>query len=72
MLGGIFTWLIIGLIIYFMVSGRGGMMGCCGGHHHDRSGHNDPANPHGKHSPESDEDTIDLNKEDYHVRTNRW
>lgn len=67
--GGIFSWLIIGLVIYFMFSRRGGMMGCCGGHNHNPSGHNNQADHHSKHSPESQEDIIDLNREDYHVST---
>lgn len=69
MLGGIFSWLIIGLVIYFMFFRKGGMMGCCCGHDHNSSEHNNPTDHHSKYSPESHEDIIDLNKEDYHVRT---
>ena len=69
MLGGIFTWLIIGLVIYFIFSRKGGMLGCCGGHDHNSSGHDNHADHRSHHSPESHEDIIDLNKEDYQVRT---
>ena len=69
MIGGIFSWLIIGLVIYFIFSRRGGMMGCCNGHNHNPSGYFNRADHHSKHSPESHEDIIDLNKEDYHVST---
>ena len=69
MLGGIFSWLIIGLVIYFIFFRRGGMMGCCGGHNHNPSGYNHHADHHSQHSPESREEIIDLNKEDYHVST---
>jgi len=69
MIGGIFSWLIIGLVIYYLFSRKGGMMGCCGGRNHNPSGHNDHANHFSKQSPEPHEDTIDLNEEDYQVRT---
>ena len=69
MIGGIFTWLIIGLVIYFLFSRKGGMMGCCGGHDHNSPGHDNHVDHRNPHSPESREDIIDLNKEDYQVRT---
>lgn len=67
MSGGIFSWLIIGLVIYFMFSRRGGMMGCCGGHHHNSPKHANRANHGDRPWTDSDEDIIDLKKEDYHV-----
>lgn len=69
MLGGIFSWLIIGLVIYLLFSRRGGMMGCCGGHNHNSQEHNDHAGQDRKHWAESQEGIIDLKAEDYHVRT---
>ncbi len=69
MFGGIFSWLIIGLLIYFMFSRKGGMMGCCGGHNHHSSEHTNRAGDQDKHSAGPHEDIIDLKKEDYHVRT---
>ena len=69
MLGGIFSWLIIGLIIYFMFSRKGGMMGCCGGHDHNSSGHKNHADHNSQYSQDLYEDTIDLSKEDYHIST---
>lgn len=70
MLGGIFSWLIIGLVIYLMFSRKGGMMGCCGGHNHNSSEHTNRAGHSDTHSPETHEDIIDLKKEDDRVRTN--
>jgi len=68
MMGGIFSWLIIGVLLYFMFSKRGGMMGCCGGHDHHSSEHPDRSKAHAGHSPESHEEIIDLKKEDYSVQ----
>lgn len=69
MLGGIFTWLFIGLVIYLMFSRKGGMMGCCGGHNHNSAEHNNHTGHDNRHWTESQEDIIDLKKEDYRVRT---
>ena len=66
MLGGVFSWLIIGLVIYLMFSRRGGMKGCCGAHNHNSPEH---TNHDIRYWTESQEDIIDLKKEDYHVRT---
>jgi hypothetical protein len=52
-----------------MFSRRGGMMGCCGGHNHNSSGHNSHADHNSEQSQDLYEDTIDLSKEDYHVST---
>jgi hypothetical protein len=68
MFGGIFSWLIIGLVIYLMFSRKGGMMGCCGGHHHDSSRHADHPKDDSGHSMESQGEIIDLKKEDYRVK----
>lgn len=69
MLGGIFSWLIIGAVIYLIFFRRGGMMGCCGGHNHNTPHHtNHPNHDHGP-SKESQEEIIDLKKEDYHVKS---
>ena len=68
-MGGIFSWLIIGVILYLMLTKRGVMMGCCGGHNHNLSGHPNHSGPHGRHLQKSHEDIIDLKKEDYHVKT---
>ncbi len=69
MFGGIFSWLIIGLVICFLFSRKGGMMGCCGGHNHDSSEHANHATHYDNHSPGPHEDIIDLKKEDYRVTT---
>ena len=69
MLGGIFSWLIIGLVIYLLFSRRGGMMGCCGGHNHNSRAHYNHTGQDHKHWMGSQEDIIDLKEEDYHVRT---
>ena len=68
MLGGIFSWLIIGLVIYLIFSRRGGMMGCCGGHNHRSPEHSDRSTPHSGHSQESHDEIIDLKKEDYSIQ----
>jgi hypothetical protein len=67
MSGGIFSWLIIGLVIYFIFSRRGGMMGCCGGHNHNSPEHGNHAGHQNGHWKKSQEDIIDLKKEDYRV-----
>jgi hypothetical protein len=69
MTGGIFPWLLVGLLLYFMLSRKGGMMGCCNGHDHNSSGHNNHTDHNSNHSSESHEDIIDLSKDDYRVRT---
>ena len=68
MMGGIFSWLIIGVLLYFMFSKRGGMMGCCGGHDHHSQQHPDHSKTHTGRSPQSREEIIDLKKEDYSVQ----
>ena len=78
MMGGLFTWLIVGVVIYLLLSRRGGMMGCCGGHDHHPQDHSRDPRP-GDHHPAGSsqedrwaggrEDIIDLKKEDYHVST---
>jgi len=65
MFGGIFTWLIIGFVIYLLISRRGGMMGCCGGHNHNSSRHAHYPNGGNGHSMGPQGDIIDLTKEDY-------
>ncbi len=65
MLGGIFSWLIIGLVIYLLFSRRGGLMGCCGGHNHNSPEHTNHAEHGSKHWTQSHEDIIDLKKEDF-------
>lgn len=68
MLGGIFTWLLIGMVLYLLFSDRGGMMGCYGGHDHHSPQNPDRSSQHRSgFSTESDEDIIDLKKEDYTV-----
>ncbi len=58
--GGLLIWLVIGVVLYMLFSKRGGTMGCCGGHgNHDHG----PDRTH-----RSDDDIIDLKKEDYRVR----
>lgn len=69
MLGGIFSWLIIGLVIYLLFSRRGGMMGCCGSHNHNSPGHTNPPGQDNGHWNKSEEDIIDLKEDDYSVRT---
>lgn len=72
MMGGLFTWLIIGVVLYLLLSrrgGMGGMMGCCGGHDHHPHEHSHNPQPHEAHSEASREDIVDLKKEDYHVVT---
>ena len=71
MMGGLFTWLIIGVVLYLLFSKRGGMMGCCGGHDHHSRRHPTPPAPRGGRSPESHEEIIDLNKDDYSVQEQR-
>jgi hypothetical protein len=68
MMGGIFSWLIIGVVLYFMFSKRGGMVGCCGGHNHHAPEHSDRSRPRSGRSPVSHDEIIDLKKEDYSVR----
>ena len=67
MSGGIFSWLLIGLVIYLMFSRKGGMMGCCGGHSHNSPQHSDHPNPDSEHSKGSQKEIIELKKEDYRV-----
>ena len=68
MVGGIFTWLVIGIVIYLMVSRRGGRMGCCGGHCHHSSRHANHPNGGNGHSKGFEGEIIDLKKEDYRVK----
>ena len=56
---GIFTWLIIGLTLYLLLSRRGGMMGCRGDHNRQPPGHSDRSETRGE--------IVDLKKEDYHI-----
>ena len=68
MFGGIFSWLIVGFVIYLMVARRGGMMGCCGGHHHDSTQGTRHPDRDGGYSKESQNEIIDLKKEDDRVK----
>ena len=67
-MSGLFTILIIGMIVYMLFSKNAGM-GCCGGHrnhgpvNHPREDSASRVYP----SPDKDDDIIDLGKEDYHV-----
>ena len=71
MMGGIFTWLLIGAVIYLLLSKKGGLMGCCGGHdHHSPQSHNRSMSRNGS-SAEPREEIIDVKKEDYSVHTRR-
>lgn len=67
--GGLLVWVIIGVVLYILLSKRGGMTGCCGGHgNHPYNG--DGYHGHGQNSPHQHQpkgDIIDLKKEDYHV-----
>lgn len=71
MMGGILTWLIIGLVLYLLLSKRGGMMGCCGGHNHHSQQH--PGQSYSRFGPsrEFQGEIIDLKKEDYSVQNKR-
>lgn len=69
MMGGLFIWLILGVVLYLMLSRRGGMMGCCGGHNHHPQERTQDRRPHEDRSAGSQENIIDLKKEDYHVTT---
>lgn len=65
-MSGLFTLLIIGMVIYMLFS-RGSGMGCCGGHPgHRRDDLPRRDFPTGVNSPE-DENIIDLKEGDYQV-----
>lgn len=70
-MSGLFVWIILGIVIYMLISRRGGMggMGCCGGHHDHHSNHPTTGDPtvSGRHPGEREQDVIDLGKEDYKV-----
>lgn len=70
MFSGIFSWLIIGFVIYLMFSRRGGMMGCCGGHDHHSPQDARHAKRDNRPSTESPNDIIDLKEGDYRVVKN--
>jgi len=74
MMGGIFTWLLIGAVIYLLISKKGGMVGCCGGHGgHDRHSPQNPGHsaPRSGFSLDPREEIIDLKEKDYSVHTRR-
>lgn len=68
MMGGIFFWLIIGMVLYLALSKRGGTMGCCGHHNHNHPKQTDRSIHDSDDSSNSGE-IITLKKEDYHVHT---
>lgn len=68
-MSGLFTLLIIGLVIYMLFS-KNGAMACCGGHHDQQR----PSGPHRRDAaPPSSSSAIDkgavidLGKDDYQV-----
>ena len=66
-MNGVFTWLIIGVVVYLLFFRRGGMGmgGCCGGH--DTHGHDHNHDSQDKPvsaEPHTDE-IIDLRKDQY-------
>ena len=67
MMGGFFTWLILGAALYLLLLKRGAMRGCCGGHKHSPQDYSHDPRSHEARSTASKEDIIDLKKEDYHV-----
>lgn len=69
MLGGIFSWLIFGLVIYLLFFRRGGMMGCCGSHNHNAPDQTCHTGHDNRYWGSSEEEIIDLKEEDKHVKT---
>lgn len=69
MMGGLFLWLIFGLVVYLLFFRRNGVAGCCGGHvdhSHRYPGRDTDASP-GASRGHNDDDIIDLTKDDYRV-----
>jgi len=67
-MNGLGTLLIIGIVLYFLFSKKGGM-GCCGGHSHHSSRDREPERrkPHSFHHKPEHEDIIDLKPDEYKV-----
>lgn len=69
-MNGLFFWLILGVVVYMLVSRKGGIgMGCCGGHHdhHPNEANHGDSEDHPSSSSKSDINIIDVKKEDYRV-----
>ncbi len=68
-MSGVFTILIIGMIVYMLFSKNAGL-GCCGGHRNHGPANfprRDSARRVYPAADDKDDDIIDLGKEDYHV-----
>jgi hypothetical protein len=65
-MNGLFTWLLIGLAVYFLFFRRGGM-GCCGGHENHDHGSGNHSNPEVRR--QNPDQIIDLDKNQYKVIT---
>ena len=63
-MGGIFTWLLIGVVLYLLLSKKGGMMGCCGGNDHHGPQNPNQSTPPSGISSEPHEKIIDLKKQE--------
>ena len=69
-MNGLFTLLIFGWLAYMLFSRKGGMGGCCGGHHDHHRSADTPLRGRGGDDAESSDaqgPVIDLAPEDYQV-----
>jgi hypothetical protein len=65
---GILPLIIVALVLYFLLSKKGGL-GCCGGHHEHRPGQQSKPNSGERFSEPAKELIIDLKKDDYKVKS---